>query len=203
MDYFANDLASFRYISHYGVLGQKWGIRRYQNKDGTLTKEGRRRAIKEYREDNQKAHKYGAEASIYNQAYKYAQKNQNAANEKLNRKWTQKRENKKKAADAVAAELKAKKQQSAKQAEQHYKELVRKYGKEAVSDIKRDKNGSVNENVSRGRDWLISSGLTAASFATSAAVGLPLFFTFVPETKYSGGSTVYNNAMKKEWAKYK
>ena len=30
-------------ISHHGVKGQKWGIRRYQNPDGTLTEEGKRR----------------------------------------------------------------------------------------------------------------------------------------------------------------
>lgn len=30
-------------FSHYGVKGMKWGVRRYQNKDGTLTKEGKRR----------------------------------------------------------------------------------------------------------------------------------------------------------------
>lgn len=30
-------------ICHHGILGQKWGIRRYQNYDGTLTEEGRRR----------------------------------------------------------------------------------------------------------------------------------------------------------------
>ena len=30
------------YLAHFGVLGQKWGIRRYQNEDGTLTDEGRR-----------------------------------------------------------------------------------------------------------------------------------------------------------------
>ena len=28
---------------HFGIMGQKWGIRRYQNPDGTLTPEGRAR----------------------------------------------------------------------------------------------------------------------------------------------------------------
>lgn len=31
------------YIAHYGIKGQKWGIRRFQNEDGTLTEEGKRR----------------------------------------------------------------------------------------------------------------------------------------------------------------
>ena len=28
------------YLAHFGVLGMKWGVRRYQNKDGSLTPEG-------------------------------------------------------------------------------------------------------------------------------------------------------------------
>lgn len=31
------------YLVHYGIKGQKWGVRRYQNEDGSLTWEGRKR----------------------------------------------------------------------------------------------------------------------------------------------------------------
>ena len=30
-------------LAHHGIRGQKWGVRRYQNPDGTLTEEGKRR----------------------------------------------------------------------------------------------------------------------------------------------------------------
>lgn len=39
-------------LYHHGIKGQKWGIRRYQNEDGTLTDAGRRRAARGQRKQD-------------------------------------------------------------------------------------------------------------------------------------------------------
>lgn len=36
-------MGNYNYLVHHGIKGQKWGIRRYQNEDGTLTTAGKAR----------------------------------------------------------------------------------------------------------------------------------------------------------------
>lgn len=41
---------------HWGVKGMKWGVRRYQNQDGTLTAEGKKRYQQDDHPDYTRAH---------------------------------------------------------------------------------------------------------------------------------------------------
>ena len=44
--YSSEQLVLKNYLEHHGVKGQKWGVRRYQNKDGSLTEKGKARIAK-------------------------------------------------------------------------------------------------------------------------------------------------------------
>ena len=66
-------------LYHHGILGMHWGIRRYQNKDGSLTAEG----IKRYRTDLKFQKKYNKYVAKQNEK---AQKKQEKEDEKLKKK---------------------------------------------------------------------------------------------------------------------
>jgi hypothetical protein len=71
---------SMNELKHYGVKGQRWGVRRYQKKDGSLTPLGKKRISKEYEKESKKLMSDFAarRESMYVNAY-------NKAADKMNR----------------------------------------------------------------------------------------------------------------------
>lgn len=45
------------YLEHHGIKGQKWGLRRYQNPDGSYTEEGKKRYLNDSGEKTEKGKK--------------------------------------------------------------------------------------------------------------------------------------------------
>ena len=53
-------------LYHHGIKGQKWGVRRFQNKDGSLTRRQRIKAAKEY--NYQSSDSYKDKSASYKRA---------------------------------------------------------------------------------------------------------------------------------------
>lgn len=51
-------------LYHHGILGQKWGVRRYQNADGSLTKAGKKHYARQEKRAEAKAERNAKKAAI-------------------------------------------------------------------------------------------------------------------------------------------
>ena len=57
------------YLTHHGIKGQKWGVRRYRNEDGSLTNAGKRRYAKQAEKDTANlVNKFGEHLDAYSDA---------------------------------------------------------------------------------------------------------------------------------------
>lgn len=116
-------------LYHHGILGMHWGVRRYQNKDGSLTEEGKKRY-------------YNADGSLtregnkaYNNDIKTLAKNFNDTNKYLERRdsseyiedYSPQQRRFTRANDALY-------KQNLKRGDQLYNEFSNKWGKEKMKD---------------------------------------------------------------------
>lgn len=87
MGYFYSD----EELAHHGILGQKWGVRRFQNPDGTLTEAGKKRVSAEYKRNAVRANENVLTTDNYVNAYNKAVNRMNAGiTDKYNRDYEKK-----------------------------------------------------------------------------------------------------------------
>lgn len=73
-------------LYHYGIPGQKWGVRRYQNEDGSLTEKGKKRYEKLNNSSKKMKKLMGKAESMYSN-FKGSQLENNLAKSLYNNKW--------------------------------------------------------------------------------------------------------------------
>lgn len=161
-------------ITHYGVMGMKWGHRKQMAQSMGIT---RKAFNKNLRADNKEAFLRGREATIADNALAIANKKLAKAQAKSRKNPTSSKQLQKTARRAFATALAEQRVKKARAAmESHRKELISKYGETHISDIKKDKHGLTNERIyekGKGRvAYAIANFASAAALLMGAPVGI-------------------------------
>lgn len=132
------------YLAHHGILGMRWGVRRYQNEDGSLTPAGKQRV--------NKATQYEEDASSLSQE---------ELNQRLNRLRQEKEYNRlneeARIANMTPDELRA------KEAREYGEKFARDTGRKILEGAR----DSVIQGLTEGGKQFISTSVNSALKATS------------------------------------
>lgn len=203
MDNFVNYYTSDE-LYHYGVKGMKWGIRRYQDEHGALTPAGKKRAKQEVKKDNKTAYELGKAATVYGHAAAKSMKRTIKIENKLDKHYAkdpsgtsrraQSLRKKWDASSKTTLELGMKYRKLQDAAEEHCKSLIKKYGKEAVSEIKyTDKKlpkgeyspssfKTMNEKTNNMSDYASAGVMSLATTAMTTMMGMPIAMVYTPKS---------------------
>lgn len=195
-------------LYHYGILGQKWGIRRFQNPDGTWTEAGKARysniktmkkeSRAEVRADNKKAFILGRNATIDSNAYYIANKKAQKAQFKYDQKPTNRRLNNLEVKQRTAERLDKQAKESKRVAEEHISELISKYGSQAIKELSYDKKGRVQEDVHTVGESVATGILSMVGTASIYALGGYGFVYAYPKSPYQLGAQEYQKTLREE-----
>ena len=132
MDYIVTRTGYSNELYHWGIKGMKWGIRRYQNKDGSLTGSGKKR----YSENEKPSRAMRDATKLRDKASNYYQRsNKRNMHHDIEDPWLQTKNGKK--MDSYV-------EQGRRQTAKLVKKLERRYGKGNVSAMPVfEKNGYV------------------------------------------------------------
>ena len=191
-------------LYHYGVRGMKWGIRRYQNSDGTLTAAGKKKARQEYKNDNATAYELGKSATVYGHATAKSMKRTVRYENRLQKQYEKDPEGQKfgtkfwrnrwNASATTTSQLATAYMASKARAEAHCKSLIDKYGSEAVSSIKykdvklpKGKHSpssfkTMNERTNKLSDYAKAGAVSVGTTAALQLMGVPLVMLQRPRT---------------------
>lgn len=187
------------YLAHHGVKGQKWGVRRYQNEDGSYTEVGKKKYAKAVRKADKK------EIAYYNaqrkdvEARDVLEKAQNRGLEARNRRARET------SARIVTREYnreqKARKTatRSLKKTEKYFNKQVKKLTKRGYEDPELDRFVKMAEHLTSQRQ-LLSAGRKEYFPGAKAKASSNAMKQFL--STQASDAAKYQTSKTQEWAEY-
>lgn len=146
-------------LEHYGLKGQKWGVRRYQFPDGTYTPAGKKR----YNREQKKAGKLTAQARVSSRAVRLAEKKTYKAKGKAHMMPTDKNRLSYAANKSALEKLRANNDKNIEAINTHIDELKKTYGEKNVKGLRVNRHGVVKDSVMKKQ---LSDIVVSTAFST-------------------------------------